>query len=181
MKKCLTRFVMSSFAVLIFSAGLSVFAEESLPPAASNPAFDRMKALAGDWQGKTINPQTGQEETMLVRYEVTSGGQMLMERIFAGTPLEMISVYYPEGQGVRMTHYCLLGNRPSLSLKTMDDKALTFEMEGTQGIASLAEHHMHGVTLTVDGKDKLQQDWRSFKDSKPSDVVTFNLTRQHQP
>ena len=40
-----------------------------------------------------------------------------MERIFPGTPQEMISVYYDDDKGrLAMTHYCMMRNRPTFKL-----------------------------------------------------------------
>jgi hypothetical protein len=167
-------FISGVLAIVLSLSASVALAEDS----ASNPAFERIKQLAGTWQGTTIAPDTGKETQISVQYEVTSGGAAVIERNFAGTPHEMISVYYPEGkEGVGMTHYCAIGNRPALSLSKADDHSIAFEMMGTNGIASADEPHMHALTLTFNGKDELKQDWGCFKDSKANGHVTINLQR----
>lgn len=178
MQKIIQKLSLAGIMAAMFVLSPAGFAGEPLPNPVSNPAFERIKQLAGNWQGTTIAPNTGKEETVSVRYEVTSGGTTVIERVFVGTPYEMMTAYYPEGQGVGVTHYCMLGNRPALSLNKADDTSLAFEMKGTQGIASLGEQHMHGLILTFEGKDTLKQEWECFKDSKPNEHVTIKLTRQ---
>jgi hypothetical protein len=178
MARFLSQFAVSGIMVTMLALSMAAFAEDCPMNSTTNPAFDRIKKLAGEWQGTTIAPDTGKEQNVSVRYEVTSGGTSVVEKIFVGAPHEMMSVYYVDGQGVGVTHYCMLGNRPVLSLNKADEKSLAFEMVGTKGIASLSEQHMHGLTLTFDGQDKLRQDWVGFKDNKSSDHVTITLSRK---
>src|SRR3989304_768334 len=50
----------------------------------------------------------------------TDGGSAILETLFPGTPHEMVSVYYDDGGKLGMTHYCMLGNQPQMTLKKAD-------------------------------------------------------------
>src|SRR3954467_2783963 len=67
-----------------------------------SPEFERMKALAGTWKGKTDMGQGPIE--MTVEYRVISGGSAVEERIFAGTPKEMVTMYHDKNGKLALTH-----------------------------------------------------------------------------
>src|SRR5262252_7077945 len=102
--------------LLAMSLAIAVVARASAAPAppAEAKALEPLKKLAGTWQG---NAKMG-DKTMAVTivYELTAGGSAVLERLFPGTPHEMISVYTSDGDGVAMTHYCALGNHPKMTL-----------------------------------------------------------------
>src|SRR3974390_2940544 len=80
--------------------------------------FARMKALVGTWRGKADMGQGMMEFT--VEYRLVAGGSALEERIFAGTPKEMVTMYHDQHGKLCLTHYCMLGNRPGMLLKSSD-------------------------------------------------------------
>jgi hypothetical protein len=113
-----------------------------------------------------------------VSYELTSGGSAILERLFAGTPHEMVSVYYSNGEKVVMTHYCMLGNQPQMALKKNDGKVILFEMDGTTGIASAQETHMHTLAITLSDPNHIQHEWTLFENGKKANAVIISLTRK---
>ena len=75
---------------------------------AAHAGLEQFKQLAGDWVGK----EGGQ--AMAVNYKVTSGGTAVVETIGAGTEHEMITVIHADGDGLALTHFCMLGNQPQM-------------------------------------------------------------------
>ena len=158
---------------LLLSAGCSSKLNHTNGAINVKEEFSKLKALEGNWQSKPI-PGSDQEK---IAYKVTSGGNALQEVLFPGTPNEMLSVYYIEGTDLVMTHYCMLPNQPKLrAISTQDDK-LTFELAPTAGINSATDQHMHSLTITLAGPDRLIQEWTSFKDGKPEHTKTIDLVR----
>src|SRR5262245_55615930 len=103
-------------AVLLLATTVAVQADKAdkaAKPAAAAPAkkpsaeFERMKTLVGTWTGKTDMGQGPMEIT--VKYRLLAGGSVLEERVFEGTPNEMITLYYDQGDKLAGTHYCMLG------------------------------------------------------------------------
>jgi hypothetical protein len=139
-----------------------------------SPEFERIKDLAGIWQGTSKHGKKTEETTVL--YQVTSGGQAVTETLSPGTPHEMISVYYDQGGKLTMTHYCMLPNRPVLEVKKSTPKALELDLAASNTIGP-QEHHMRSLSITWKGPDKLTQKWTSWKEGKPSDTATIALTR----
>jgi hypothetical protein len=140
-----------------------------------SPEFERMKSLAGTWKGKADMGQGLIDIT--VEYRVVSGGSALAERVFAGTPKEMVTMYYDRNGKVGLTHYCMLGNRPGMLLESSEGKTLRFDFDTTCGVDDKTEMHMHSLTITFEDQDTITQDWNLYQDGKAKDSHPFKLKR----
>ena len=78
-------------------------------PSAERPGLKSLKALAGDWE--LVDP-AGQTTDLRARYEVVAGGSAVVETLFAGLPVETVTVYHLEEAQVSATH---LGGRGALA------------------------------------------------------------------
>jgi hypothetical protein len=172
LKKCAL-----AVAMLAASAGCTPTQATPTPPTTNAlEQFERVKDLAGDWQGKTT--MHGQTENAKVRYEVIAGGSAVLETQFAGTPYEMASVYFADGNTVKVTHYCMMGNRPTLTLKQSTPQLLSFEVLNHDGLTKATEDHMHSLTLHLDPDNKkLTEEWVSSKNGDKAEGATVELTR----
>jgi hypothetical protein len=82
------------------------------PSVDGKAAFERLKTLAGTWQGQAGHGPADQAAT--VTYRVASGGSVVEETLFPGTPHEMISMYHLVDGQLVMTHYCAMANQPRM-------------------------------------------------------------------
>lgn len=139
-------FVLCAAILLAHSLGLNGSEPEPIKP--SSPEFDRMKSLVGTWQGKTDIGQGPVD--MTVKYRLIAGGTVLEERCFPDTPMEMVTMYYEKEGKLAMTHYCVMGNRPSMLFKSADAKTIKFDFDKSCGINESKESHMHAMSLTFD-------------------------------
>ena len=89
---------------------------------------------------------------------------MLEERCFAGTPNEMVTMYYDQKGKLAMTHYCVLGNRPGMKLKASDAKTIKFDFDATCGINPKKESHMHALSITFDDADTITTSCKAIMD-----------------
>jgi len=124
--------------------------------AASTPAFDRLKALAGTWSANTMTPDG---EKTSVEYRVTAAGSVVMETMFAGSDHEMINMYSGDGENLIATHYCSGDNQPHLRLnakKSAPDQ-LVFELVDVTGRNKAS--HINGVTLRFASDGKVSEEW----------------------
>jgi hypothetical protein len=101
-----------------------------------------------------------------VQYRLLAAGSVLEERCFAGTPNEMITMYYEKDGKLAMTHYCMFGNRPGMLLKSSDDKTLKFDFDATCGINVAKESHMHALTISFDDADTITTSCKAIIDGK---------------
>ncbi|MBI3192181.1 MAG: hypothetical protein HYZ36_05895 [Pedosphaera parvula] len=161
-----TRFT-SACAMLLLASALGLQAAEvgnPQKPKPGSPEFERMKSLVGTWTGKTDMGQGPVDITM--HYRLLAGGSVLEERVFAGTPNEMVTMYYDKDGKLAMTHYCVMGNRPAMRLKSSDDKSIKFDFDATCGINPAKESHMHALTLTFDDADTITASCKAIMDGK---------------
>ena len=73
-----------SFAVLSLAMIGRLSAAQPETPSQGSAEFERMKTLVGTWKGKTDMGEGSMDFT--VEYRLVSGGSVIEERIFAGTP-----------------------------------------------------------------------------------------------
>ena len=149
---------------LLAAASFAMAAESEKPKTQCSPEFERLKTLVGSWTGKA---DMGQGPVDLnVDYRLLAGGSVLEERVFAGTPNEMITMYYEKNGQLALTHYCIMGNRPAMLLKSSDTKSLKFDFDATCGINPAKESHMHALTIRFDDANTITTSCRAFMDGK---------------
>src|SRR5262245_6684668 len=104
-------------------------------PSDAQKAFDKMKTLAGSWQGKIMNISIN------ITIRVASSGTAILHEANTdggGPPSHEITMFYVEGDRLLATHYCDGGNRARFEGKMLPDaKAIEFSFldvaGGTQG------------------------------------------------
>jgi hypothetical protein len=125
-------------------------------------SFDKLKTLAGSWQGHvtTIPPKAEMEgKAMQVTLRVTSMGNALMhEMTGAGRPDDPITMLYLDGDRLLLTHYCDAGNRPRMVGKlSPDGKTAEFDFLDVAG--NLEYGHMQHAKFTFVDADHHSEEW----------------------
>ncbi|HEX7183184.1 MAG TPA: hypothetical protein VF756_15190 [Thermoanaerobaculia bacterium] len=138
-------------------------------------AFETLKGLAGEWKG-TIMEENG--DPGAETYEVTAGGNLVLERMFPGTEHEMINAYYLQGDELRVVHYCMVGNRPEMKLDPASSKPgdLVFVFAGGTGFDAAKDNHVHAGRLVLAG-DRLTSQWTFYNGGKETGSAKFLLKR----
>lgn len=162
-------------AALILTAALAANAGETGNAQAGSPEFERMKTLVGSWTGKADMGQGPMD--MTIQYRLLAGGSVLEERVFAGTPNEMVTMYYDQDGKLAMTHYCVFGNRPSMKIKSADAKTIKFDFDATCGINPKKESHMHALSLTFDDADTITTSCQAIIDGQEQAEKPTTLKR----
>lgn len=161
--------------IVAVSLGLSAAEPPAFPVKKGSPEFEKMKTLAGTWQGKADMGQGPVD--MMIQYRVLAGGSVLEERCFIGTPHEMVSMYYDQNGKLAMTHYCALGNRPAMRLHSADAKTIKFDFDKSCGIDVNKESHMHALTITFEDKDTITTRCKAIMDGKAVEDKPTTLKR----
>lgn len=155
---------MKTLKMAVILAGLMVFGVNAGDVPKQSPEFQRMKTLVGAWEGKT---DMGQGPVDLrLEYRLLAGGAVLEERCFAGTPQEMVTMYFERDGKLALTHYCIMGNRPGMLLKSSDDKTLKFDFDKNCGINIATESHMNALTIRFDDADTITSTCKAIIDGK---------------
>ena len=136
-------------------------------------AFDQLKALVGHWETEQTNMQKASLDL-----ELTSGGTALLEKfhmVDQGKPVEMITLYYLDGDRLKMTHYCMAGNQPTMrATYAPETKTLTFDFESATNLKTPNDGHMHHAVYTFIDNDHFKTRWtfqRGQKDAFTEDVT----------
>jgi hypothetical protein len=154
---------------------LATAGEPQLTPKKGSAEFERMKSLVGTWKGNADVGQGPME--MTVQYRLLAGGTVLEERCFPGTPMEMLTMYYDKEGKLAMTHYCVLGNRPAMTLKSSDEKTLNFDFDASCGINTKTEMHMHAMSLRFDNPDTITTSCKSVANGQEQEAHACTLQR----
>jgi len=156
---------MTSVCATLLLAGAAILNAGEIPqPKPGSPEFERMKTLVGSWKG-TVDMGQGPIE-MVSQYRLIANGTVLEEKVFAGTPNEMLTMYYDKGGKLALTHYCVMGNRPGMLLKASDDKSLKFDFDKDCGVNPKKESHMNALTIRFDDTDTITATCKAVMDGK---------------
>jgi len=132
-------------------------------------SFDKLKTLAGTWQGPvTVDPpmpEMGNGSRTEVSLRVTSRGNALVHEMKgAGTtddPMKNdhpVTMFYLEGDHLLLTHYCDAGNRPRMTARTSTDgKTVEFDFLDVAGSTQYG-HMQHAVFTIIDANHHIE-DW----------------------
>jgi len=155
---------------LVLPVVLMSFATVAFAQSDAQKSFDKMKAMAGSWEGHvTTFPQQGEIEgkLMKVSLRVTSMGNALMhEMTGGGRPDDPITMFYLDTDRLLLTHYCDAGNRPRMVGKASPDgKTVDFDFLDVAG--SLQYGHMHHAVFTVIDPSHHSEDWTYMAGDKP--------------
>lgn len=147
-------------------------------PAGGVEAFEQLKALVGHWETDKTNMNKA-----TLDLELTSGGTAVMEKfrmVEQGKPVEMITLYYLDGDQIKLTHYCMAGNQPTMrGTYAPETKTLKFNLESITNLKTADSGHMHHATYTFIDSDHFKTTWTFRKDQKDSftEDVTYVRTK----
>ncbi len=169
-------------SVLVFT--VAALGAAAIRPAAAQQAvdpraaFERLKSLVGTWEGQAGDEKSGPPATVV--YRVASGGSVVQETLFPGTPHEMISMYHMADGSLVMTHYCALANQPRMKLDTKASSAdrLVFAFDGGTNFDPAKDPHIHSGVIEIKD-DALRNEWASWQGGKEARRETFFLRRKN--
>jgi hypothetical protein len=179
-------------ALVILGTSYPVLAQQPAPhdhsPAAAaaelaaarrnlSPELQRIKNLAGRWEGTTFREREG-TSAAVVTYAVTSGGSAVIETLFPGTAREMTTVYHDDSSGRLIAqHYCNAANQPRLRLAQSGGDRLYFVLAPDADIKADLEGHAHELTLTFAADGSLAHDWLNHYLGQPSAERAIQLKK----
>ncbi len=138
--------------------------------------LQQLKSLEGEWSIASV-PEMPTGGT--VTYTTISGGSVVMEEMFPGTPHSMVTMYHVEAGRLALTHYCSAGNQPKMLAEPGGStEALRFSCVGGPGYDCQRDMHMHSAEFDFLPDGAVQARWASLEGGKPSHGVIFNLKRK---
>jgi phage tail protein X len=182
-----TRFMLSLVVLMALSPLLFAQTDAQKSPSDAQKAFDKLKTLAGSWEGKvtTLPPQPGMGDGALLQISlrVTSRGNALVHEMKeAGTPDDParydhpVTMFYLDSDRLLLTHYCDAGNRPRMVARTSPDgKTVEFDFLDVAGGTQYG--HMHHAVFTVIDANHHIEDWTYMMPGDKPVQAHFDLTR----
>jgi hypothetical protein len=167
-------------SVVFILIAATAFAADAATQSDAQKSFDKMKTLAGSWEGHvTTVPQAPEIDgkLMQVSLRATSMGNALMhEMTGAGRPDDPITMLYLDGDRLLLTHYCDAGNRPRMTGKiSPDGKTVEFDF---LDVAGSTEHgHMHHAVFTIIDANHHTEDWTYMMPGDKPMHAHFELQR----
>lgn len=159
-------------SVLVLSVGIMA-ARANAGPGGGTEAFEKLKSLVGHWETDKTNM-----EKATLDLELTSGGTAVLEKfhmVEGDKPVEMTTLYYLDGGEVKLTHYCMAGNQPTMrGTYAPETKTLKFELVSISNLKTADDGHMHHATYTFIDNDHFKTTWTFRKDQK--DAFTEDVT-----
>jgi hypothetical protein len=152
-------------------------------------AFAQLKTLKGTWKGEIVHDhQAAQKkehsdhhpDQATVTFKLTGAGSALIETQFPGSDHEMVSVYHLDGDDLRMTHYCAMGNQPRVKLDRAHSQPdhLIFLFDGGTNLDPEKDMHIHGLEISFHQDGKVTSAWEGYVHGKKMGITSFNMTRQ---
>ncbi len=145
-------------------------------PGQSPASFEQIKSLLGEWEGKLPDGKVA-----TVTFKLVSSGTAVMETMNPSDASDMITVYYPDGDRLMLTHYCASNNQPRMRTDagSADSKQLVFNYVDATNLGGSREGVMTALTVTFQDEDHFSQTW-TWMDKiggKPSSE-TFQYSRK---
>ena len=161
---------MTAGIVLVATAVASGDAAAQMDHAA---AFERLKSLAGEWEGA----RSAVGDTTRLSYRTASNGTVVMEILNQGGTDEMINMYHLVDGKLMAAHYCAAGNQPLLGLVAATDRELRFAFAGGSNIDAARDGHIHEVSITFRDDGRLDSRWVWYEGLHPDHDNTFTVAR----
>ena len=179
--------VLISLPTVAFAQSDAHKAPDPVAPSGAEKSFDRLKTLAGQWQGpakmEPPQPDMADQGNLHVSLRVTSRGNALVHEMFepgkGDDPARYdhpVTLLYLEGDRLLLTHYCDAGNRPRMVARTSPDgKTVEFDFLDLSG-GNQYGHMYHAVFTFVDANHHLE-DWTYMMPGDKSVHAHFDLER----
>ncbi len=134
--------------ILVATAAVALPQQMQMPKASgpqsdAQKAFEKLKSLAGTWQGSVM----GIPVQTTIR--VTSRGNAILHEVTSsGMPDNPITMIYVDGDRLLLTHYCDSGNRPRMEGKiSPDGNSLEFTLFDITG--NTEKGFMNRIAFTI--------------------------------
>jgi len=161
-------------SLVLLLALISVVAA-GLAASKSQPEFDKIKSLTGNWEGKASDGNP-----VHINYKLVSGGTAVMESILPSSEAQMVTMYYLDGDHLMMTHYCMANNQPRMraDASTSTTSGIKFTFVDATNLSGPNAGHMYAHSIEWKDADHVTQRW-TWREGKQEKVETFELQRRN--
>ncbi|HET8925397.1 MAG TPA: hypothetical protein VFN26_20610 [Candidatus Acidoferrum sp.] len=140
----------------------------------SEAAFDRLRSLAGEWEGKDEHGMPAKTS-----FQVLASKTAVMETLSPSGMDEMITLYSMDDDGIALVHYCPTNNQPRMRVvpSSADVKELSFDYQGAGNLKSPSAGHQHHLVIRFEDNNHITETWTWREEGKDIPMV-FHFTRK---
>lgn len=179
MNRCtgiVTLAIMFSLITAVAAQGPAT-APAPAPATPAQRAYERFKALAGEWRGASTRGWT--EKTS---YRVIAGESCVMSTSFDAHPKEtMVTMFHLDGEHLMLTHYCVARNQPRLRATDIredgETMTITFTFLDGTNLPARDAGHMDKAVFTFESPDRFKSRWTWYQDGKERWMEEIVYTR----
>lgn len=157
----------------IFAAGVILSAHAAAPSPVEG-AFQKLQALAGNWEGKDAEGMAAK-----TNFKVVAANTAVMETISPMHMEEMVTLYSRDGNSIALVHYCPTNNQPHMQATpaSANPKELNFEFKSVMNLKTPQTGHQHKLVLSFEDADHITENWTWRQNGKDTPMV-FHFTRK---
>lgn len=139
----------------------------------AEPAFKKIQALAGNWQGTDDHGMK-----LKTSFKVIAVNTAVMETLVMSESEEMVTIYSLDGETISLIHYCPTNNQPHMQALPPSEpiQELTFEFKDARNLSSPAAGHEHKLVLRFEDADHISEAWTWRRDGRDT-VMLYHFAR----
>jgi len=147
---------------------------EARPAASADAAFEQLRNLAGDWEGKD---QGG--AVVHTSFRLVAGNTAVLETLRHADMEEMLSLYSVDGDSIALQHYCPANNQPRLRATPAAGKVkqLVFEFQGAGNLPDSSTGHQHRLVIEFEDATHITERWTWRAQGKDA-LMVLRLARK---
>jgi hypothetical protein len=168
------------FVLMALASGSAAVAQDRDGSAVARAAFERFKALAGEWDGRSTAGWSG-----VATYSVIGRGSAVLSSsthsAHPGDDESMATVYHLDGDRLLLTHYCVAKNQPRLAATKIDEGGRRIEftfLDGTN-LPSRNAGHMDRAVFEFHDHTRFTSRWTWYQDGQEKWMEEIVYTRRH--
>lgn len=157
-------------------SGAAPTSAAAIPHPDGEKVFERFKALAGRWEGRSTKGWTGTSN-----YSVIARGSVVMGLSeFTDAPGHgMATMIYMDGDRLLLTHYCEARNQPRLVATGVEEggRVVVFTFLDGTNLASRDVGHMDKVIVHFPEDDHFTSRWTWYQNGQETWMEEITYTR----
>lgn len=156
--------------------GASATLHAEAQPHRADQAFQSLKSLVGEWQGRAESGRT-----ILVSYRLTANDTVLVETWTMSPTRQSMTVYHMDGERLIATHYCPIGNQPRLQYRPeLSTGRLEFSFRDATNLPDPNAAHQHAFWVRIDSGESFTRD-ETYVENGEEGSETIAFTRMPRP
>ena len=159
--------------VLACAAGLAAHGAGQ-GSANAKAAFERIKGLAGTWEGKDEHGMVSQTSL-----SVAAAGTAVIEKLEPHGMEEMVTLYSVDGDGVALVHFCPTNNQPRMRAVPASENVseLVFAFQGAGNLATEKTGHQNQLAIRFEDANHFTETW-TWRENGKDTPMEYHFTRK---